>query len=528
MLSLADRPVTSLETHYRVIPKDRDFSFPAPVTAFVGRNRELAEIATRLSDPACRLLTLIGPGGIGKTRLAVESARHAIYPDGVYFVSLQSLTSPDQIMPAISEVLPMAFYNRHDTAASLLSYLHDKCLLLVLDNAEHLLDGVGLLSEILEFAPEVKLLVTTRERLHLQEEWVMEVQGLEIPGGALPEAAEDYSAVQLFVQCALRAGYQVREADLPFVIRICRMVSGCPLGIQLAAAWTRSLTCQQISLELQRSLDFMETTLRNVEPRHRNLRATFEPTWERLTKTEQAIFIRLSVFRGSFTLEAAEQVAGVSVRLLTTLVDKSLLQLDETGRYYLRELIRQFAEEKLEAAGLYDDLRDIHSNYYARFLEQIWSGLNSSHRNAVLKAVEVELDNIRTAWDWMLHWRKTAQIEASLNSLRFFLNECGRDQEAEQMLEQAAAALDGIKVQSTARRSPTLPQLVEALTERELEILRLIAEGFSNQAIADRLILSIGTVKWYSTQIYGKLGVQNRAQSVRRAQELNLFFQTQP
>lgn len=430
--------------HYIVTPEDRGIhwnvtahTFPTPVTAFVGRGGELAEVWERLNDPACRLLTLTGPGGIGKTRLALEAARQAEYPDGVYFLPLQSLSSPEQIIPIISKELPISGNAQQDMKARLFRYLRDKRLLLVLDNFEHLLDGVGLLSEILEVAPEVKLLVTSRERLHLMEEWVMDVQGLEIPKADVPDAAEHYSAVRLFVQCALRAGYQVRDGDMAFVIRICRLVSGCPLGIQLAAAWTRSLTCQQIMRELERGLDFLQTPFRNVEPRHRSLRAAFEPTWERLTEAEQALFMRLSVFRDSFTLEAAEQVAGASLQLLTALVDKSLLRLNQDGGYEIHELIRQYAEEK------------------------------------------------------------------------FML---------EQLLAQAA----------TVNRPATSSTVLEPLTERELEVLRLITEGYSNQAIADHLILSIGTVKWYSTQIYNKLGAQNRAQAVRRAQELNLFAQTQP
>jgi predicted ATPase/DNA-binding CsgD family transcriptional regulator len=499
-------------------------SFPAPSTSFVGRRRELADIAARLSSPACRLLTLVGPGGIGKTRLAMEAAQHAIYPDGVYFVSLQSLTSSEGILPGIDDSMPFSFQGPRDLKTWLLGYLYDRQALLVMDNFEHLPDGAAMLSDILDTAPGVTLLVTSRERLRLREEWVLEVPGLDMPESDTPDAPEDFSAVRHFMQSALKAGYAVRDSDMPFVIRICRLVDGCPLGIELAAAWTRSLTCQQISHELQSSLDLLEASFGNAEPRHRSLRAVLEPTWARLTQAEQDVFMRLSVFHGSFTPEAAARVAGATLRVLTGLVEKSLVKRPNGGRYTMQELMRRFGVEKLEASGMGRRTRDAHSAYYAGFLEQVWTRLNSSQPDEALAEMDAEQDNLRAAWDWMVRCGKVAEIEASVDSLWLYYRERGRQQDSEQILAQAAAH-ERRGAEKAAIRSAAAPPvlLVEPLTDREQEILQLIAAGLSNQAIADRLILSVGTVKWYTTQIYGKLGVGNRAQAVRNAQQMNLF-----
>ncbi|MEO8394168.1 MAG: AAA family ATPase [Chloroflexota bacterium] len=280
---------------------------PTSATPFIGRAEELAEIALLLADSTCRLLTLIGPGGIGKTRLALEVARSLTFPNCIYFVSLQPLTSPELVVPAIADALQFQFYSGGEPQQQLLDYLREKSLLLLLDNFEHLLDGVTSLSDMLAAAPFVKLLVTSRERLNLREEWLFEVQGLSFPTSETEANFETYDAVQLFVQHARRthSSFILTDRRKPAVARICRLLGGMPLGVELAASWVRSLPCGQIADEIEHSLEILETSVHNMPLRHRNMRAVFTPTWERLSAVEQDVFMKLSVFRGGFTTEAA-------------------------------------------------------------------------------------------------------------------------------------------------------------------------------------------------------------------------------
>ncbi|NUO02992.1 MAG: hypothetical protein HUU01_20475, partial [Saprospiraceae bacterium] len=323
-------------------------NLPPQPTPFIGREQEIAEIKQLLlEEPACRLLTLMGPGGIGKTRLALAAAAEVkdSFPHGVHFAPLASVGEPEIIISALAEALHLTIQAGVKPKTELFNYLDEKQLLLVIDNLEHLLAGVGLLSEILMAAPQVKLLATSRERLNLQEEWSYRVQGLSFPKDASPDTNfESYSAMRLFLEraCRAEAGFNLSEADLPHVIRLCQLVDGMPLALELAAPWVRSITCREIVQEIERSLDFLTTSLRNTPARHRSIKAVLEQTWQRLPETEKALLCKLSVFQGGCLREAAIQVTGATLTLLSSLVDKALLRRAESGRYELHELIRQF------------------------------------------------------------------------------------------------------------------------------------------------------------------------------------------
>jgi transcriptional regulator with XRE-family HTH domain len=253
---------------------------PAPPTPLVGREHELAAIVRLLQETSCRLLTLVGPGGIGKTRLAIEAATHqqAAFAEGVYFVSLAPVSAVEFIIPTIASALAFTFYGPTEPQTQLLNYLRQKRVLLVLDNFEHLLafpQGTDLLAELLRHAPALKLLTTSRERLNLQGEWVLEIQGLPVPPNDQGSDLEAYSAALLFVQSAQRArvGFVLLPEERPAVARICRLMEGMPLGIELAASWVRSLSCQEIAQESERSLDFLAVSMRDAPARHRSMRA---------------------------------------------------------------------------------------------------------------------------------------------------------------------------------------------------------------------------------------------------------------
>jgi predicted ATPase/DNA-binding CsgD family transcriptional regulator len=418
-------------------------NFPPFSTPFVGRKRELADIRCLLSDPACRLLTLLGPGGIGKTRLAIEAAQDIQnrFPDGVFFVPLQPLASAEFLVSAVADALRLQFYPAGDPHEQLLDYLRDKSLLLVLDNFEHLLTGSDLISEALADAPRVKALVTSRERLNLAEEWVLNVEGLSVPASDSEIAGSD--AAQLFLQSAERAqvGFRVADAQKPALIRICQLVGGMPLGIELAAAWVRALSCDEIAAEIERGIDILATPIRNVPARHRNMRAALEHSWSLLTPIEQNVFKRLSVFHGGFTKAAAEQVTGASIWVLTALVDKSLVRVDAQGRYHVQELLRQYAGEQLETSGEREAALQAHSAYYADFLGQRWQPLRSDQQRRALDEIDAEIDNIRLAWQTLCQRKDSAALYRAAKGLWLAYDLRCRFQEMVSLFGQAVAAL---------------------------------------------------------------------------------------
>ncbi len=287
-------------------------NLPKALTPFIGREPEITALQQLLCDPQCSLVTIVGPGGIGKTRLAIEAARRSqdLFSDGVWFVSLVALNSPAVLVPAIAEAINFRIPDPANPQAQLLRHLCDKRALLILDNAEQLLEGVGLFAEILNACPQVKLLVTSRERLSLLSEWVFEIQGLPVPASDQVEQFESYSSVALFLQCAKRvqAGFELRQEERRWALKICQVMEGMPLGIELSAAWVGLLPCEAIAREIEHNIDFLTVSMRDLPERHHSLRATLDHSWKLLNAEEQRILSRLSVFHGSFRREAAGEI----------------------------------------------------------------------------------------------------------------------------------------------------------------------------------------------------------------------------
>jgi predicted ATPase/transcriptional regulator with XRE-family HTH domain len=382
-------------------------NLPRALTPFIGREPEISALSQLLQDPECSLLTIVGPGGIGKSRLAVEAAQHSkeLFPDGMWFVPLVSLNSPPQIVPAIAGALDFKFQDPTNPQRQLLRYLGTKRALLLLDNAEHLLEGVEMFTEIMESCPQVKLLVTSRERLNLLSEWVFEIQGLPVPPTDQVEQFETYSSVALFLQCARRvlAGYELREAEREWVLRICRILEGMPLGIELAAAWVGLLSCEEIAREIEHNLDFLSASLRDLPERHRSLRATLEHSWKLLGEEERLALSQLSVFRGSFSREAAQAICGASLAVLSSLRNKSLLNRTGQELYHLHEAIRQYAALKLaEDPGENERVNDRHAMYFVQCLASWEKALQSSRQLETLNEMARSIDNLSQGWRHMV------------------------------------------------------------------------------------------------------------------------------
>jgi len=433
-------------------------SLPGQATPFVGREKELADIIRRLTDRDCRLLTLVGPGGIGKTRLALQTAERFVetgtaqdfFPHGLVFVSLAGVSSTSGLVSAIAEAANFSFYSSISPRQQLLDYLREKKLLLVLDNLEHVLAaGTELIADILAAAPAVKILATSREVLNLQEAWFHPVQGMPFPEAdpqpadgdrvdpqATGPSLESYDAVQLFVQSAGRARVDFSlAAEQTHVVRICQLVEGMPLAIELAAAWLKMLPAEKIAREIERSLDFLATRHQNVPERQRSIRAVFEHSWQLLRAEEREALKRLSVFRGSFTEEAAGQVAGASLPVLAVLVEKSLLRVTQSGRYQLHELLRQFAAEKLaEDSATELATRERHSRYYLDFLKARAEMLTGQAQPAAVAEISREIDNVRPAWLWAVQQNNLPAILQTLHGYFDFYLIRSRFQEGEEGL----------------------------------------------------------------------------------------------
>jgi len=444
---------TALYERIRSASASRAVPPPSPPTPFVGRKDERAVLARRLPDQTCRLITIVGPGGIGKTRLALQAAQDAAprLLHGAAVVPLASTIAVDFLVSAIANELNLSFRGGEDPRTQLLNYLREKEILIVLDNFEHLIeDGTGLLVELSRNAPDVRLLVTSRERLRLRGEWVLELEGLRVPADEFADEVASYSAVQLFLQRAqqVQADFTLTDDDEQeqAAVRVSQLVEGLPLGIELAAAWTPVLSCREIAREIEHTLRFLETSMRDVPERHRSLRAVADHSWQALSAEQRAVLSRLSVFRGGFGREAAEQVAGASLPLLLALVNKSLLRGNGrpagSQRFVLHEFIRQYAAEQL--AELPDEVEragDRHATHYALFLQQQTERLTGPEQHEALAAIGMEIENVRDGWHRAVARRKVAELGQSIESLALFYEIRGWFQEGDEVFGQTVVTL---------------------------------------------------------------------------------------
>jgi DNA-binding SARP family transcriptional activator/predicted ATPase len=437
------------------MPEDTPKPRPLPTssTPFVGRQVELHEIGQLLADPHCRLLTITGPGGIGKTRVAVETALNyqAHFPDGVACASLRALNSADFLPAAVAHALNLTLAGQLDTTTQLLRFLGSKKVLIILDNFEHHLDSVGLITNILEQTSAVKLLVTSRQRLNTEEEWSFALGELILPVAASPQEMARSSAVTLFVQSARRAAssFKLTGADYPAVVQICRLVGGLPLGIILAASWTRLLSCAEIAQELERGMDFLTVTTRNVPAQHQSLRAVFDQSWELLTAAERQLLQALAVFPDSFTRQAAAAASGATLQDLWALTDKSLLRRVDLGRYSLHELIRQYGRERLHAdAEFWAEVQGRHGRYFLTHLAGSESLLFSGQRGPIFAELSVDIGNLRAAWEWGLEQQQWQLLNRATRAYVTFYELHSWNQEALSTLARTIERLQPLAEQS--------------------------------------------------------------------------------
>ena len=421
-------------------------NLPAQLLSFVGRESEITEIIHLLQATDCRLLTLVGTGGVGKTRLAIETINclaEEDYPHGIYYVPLAPLTSAQEIVTLIIEVLGILIGDDGTPQDELVKFLSQKNLLLVLDNFEHILEGVDLVTHILNETSDVKILTTSREPLKLRLEHLWQMKGLPYPDTeSLNDAdIEHYSALKLFrdraIQVQRNAPYNDDDHSM---IQICRLVDGLPLAIELATSWLHTLSYQDMLTQIEAGIDILSTRRRDIAPRHHSIRAVFDHSWDLLTPNEQAVFPCLSVFRGGFTRTAAETVADASLNTLSGLVEKSMVR-HNNGRYNLHELVRQYADEKLISAGDEARIQEKHMHYYADFMDVRRDDIKGGRQIESLNEIHADFDNIRLAWNRAITEAQLEVIQKMMEPLVLFCDMRSLHRIAESLFHSAVKIL---------------------------------------------------------------------------------------
>ncbi|OGO62315.1 MAG: hypothetical protein A2032_07245 [Chloroflexi bacterium RBG_19FT_COMBO_49_13] len=456
----------------------QSINFPNLTPAFIGREAELKQLVGLIESPAGRLISLVGPGGVGKTRLAVQFATQIAgqFPDGIFFISLAPIQDPDLIPIILADILKFSFYGPRDHNEQLGNYLHRMNALLVFDNFEHLrLEGAKFLAILLDRTHSLKILVTTRERLNMLAEMTMEVRGLSVPPSELTDNAESYSSIRLFLQNAKRISPRfILEDNTSAIIHICQLVNGLPLGIILASSWVRAYSCMQIAEEVEKNFDFLANSASDLAPRHRSLRAVFDTSWELLSTDERLILSRLSIFPVAFTTQAALEICAASPHILTALLDKSLLHF-ENNRYVMLETFHQYALGKLE--GLVEEYGATKAkfiDYYAEFCRQKDQGLYTPHQRQALDDMISEIENIRTAWNWMVEYDRWDVIDKFQRPLLTFFVMFGYFVQGREFYRLALTRLNSLN-------DPTLGLIRASMQQHEAWMT--IRIGFVNEGL---------------------------------------------
>ncbi len=420
-------------------------NLPSSTTRLVGRHAELEELYWKLIDPDCRLVTILGIGGSGKTRLAIEAGKMLLptFSNGVYWLDLGVLSSVNDVLAILSQTLGMlqtSFWDHRDQPGwvnKLAEDLRDKEMLLILDGAEMVLEGVTILFDMLRFCSKIKFLITSRARVNLQGEHLLILEGLPVPVEFSP-GWDESPAVQLYLDAAqrVRPEFSAVDAQARAVFDICRTLKGVPLAINLAAAWTSAMSSDQILKEIQSNLDFLSAGWHDLPPRQQSLRAAFEYSWNLLWVDEQAVLRKLAVFRQPFTSAQANAVAQATPLNLKALLDFSLILHADSGRFRLHDLIRQYAQDKLETIP--QETHEVHdrfSSLYGKKLAAWGQDLQGSQQMAALGEMDCEIENARHAWSWMAGRGDWTELESALGGLCIFYEKRGQTHSGETACE---------------------------------------------------------------------------------------------
>ena len=406
--------------------------------SFIGRSVELQAIGAALARDECRLLSLIGPGGVGKSRLAMRAIAEFApgFSDGGAFVPLEDLSSLSELGGRLARELGIDLAGRDEPLAQVITYLEQRHMLLVLDNFEHLTADASLLSQLLQACARLKIIVTSRTRLAISGEWVSHVEGLPWPDIEDQDRFDAFDAVRLFVQAARRVQPElVPTLEAAAIVDICRQVEGLPLALELAAAWTRVLSCDAIAAELRHGSELLRTVDATRPARQASIDVVFEQSWRLLSSIECEALSRLAVFRGGFSADAARAIASASLPVLGALADKSLLRKDG-ARLFMHPLVQQWAALRLGEGEARESTERAHAQFFHRLLAQSRRAVEDGDRDA-LQRVDVEFENCRAAWSWSVAHEGIDALTKSTLTLMHFCDHRSRFEEGLTLLRDA-------------------------------------------------------------------------------------------
>ena len=519
-----DLAATEHEARASLIAAAPPTHLPRRASSFVGREREIAELRRALGAGAHPLITLLGPGGIGKTRLALEvaedQAAHRRYGGGVYFVGLESLQDPAEIAEAVLAALGGSPQPGEHAADAVMRTIGHRRVLLLLDNFDHLTEGALVVSDLLGACPNLAMLITSRTRLELLEESVFPLEGLDLGDLAAPERTEASSrsdAVTLFLERARRARMDFRadDAQTRSIEELCRLVGGAPLAIELAAVWVRRSSPTEILGDLRASFDALVTPARNASPRHRSLRASFEVSWALLEPAERAALQRVGAFRGGFDADAARRVADVSADMLERLRAHSLLERDAAGRYGMHPLIAEFVRETLEESPDVEELlRIAHARWIADVVRRAEPQMHAAGQRDATARLEREHANLVAALTWSTENDPDAALEI-VGRLRLYWRYSGRFAEGLDLTDRALEAASNAPTAHRVRALATVASMLYRLGR----FRRARASASDAQREAERV--SDPLVEGEAAQVLG-----NVAHDEGRIDEAEECFQT--
>jgi len=413
--------------------------FPIETSSFVGRSQEIEKLSLQIRNLNCRLLTIIGIGGVGKTRLAIHLVSNHVptskYPDGIFFIDLINVSENSQLLGKLMSSLNLSPAGHESPEGFLLDELENQDVLFLLDNAEAL-KQFSIIEKILQKSEGVKFLITSRSRLNLKEEWIFELEGLDYSS----EVNND--AIQLFRARVEQQGIQLHIEHTKQVVEICKTLEGHPLGIELMVGWLRIFPLENLLSNLEQGIGFLHSTISNLPERHQSLRRIFEQTWDSLSKESQGIFAALSVFQNGFTAEAGNYVTGLSISELSGFLNRSLLRRQAPGRFVFHALLRHFAVEKLSLDSACEHkAHEAHREYFATFFEQRIQEISSSNPK-VLDQVSTEKQNLLKQWRWTLTQGRTTMLQYSVQGWQIFFETKGLFYEAFEFFQDSTKIIE--------------------------------------------------------------------------------------